>query len=142
MPVIRLLKLSLLNYFSYLPTMKLHYICILILILFLFSSFCTSSTIFRLFSSPFLLHLLFLFCFFAFYFFFFLFFIICIETFENHTHLIIDEVHERSVDGDLLCLLARRFFYHTHFWQLFFIFIFLYHIPSSDCFPQNYLLQL
>ena len=30
------------------------------------------------------------------------------ETFEDHTHLIIDEVHERSVDGDLLCLLARR----------------------------------
>jgi HrpA-like RNA helicase len=30
------------------------------------------------------------------------------ESFDNHTHLIIDEVHERSVDGDLLCLLARR----------------------------------
>jgi ATP-dependent RNA helicase DHX57 len=30
------------------------------------------------------------------------------ETFSDHTHLIIDEVHERSVDGDLLCLLARR----------------------------------
>ena len=43
--------------------MKLHYICILILILFFSSSFCTSSTIFRLFSSPFLLHLLFIFCF-------------------------------------------------------------------------------
>ena len=31
-----------------------------------------------------------------------------LETFSDHTHLIIDEVHERSVDGDLLCLLARR----------------------------------
>lgn len=31
------------------------------------------------------------------------------ETFNDHTHLIIDEVHERSVDGDLLCLLARRY---------------------------------
>ena len=30
------------------------------------------------------------------------------STFRHHTHLIIDEVHERSVDGDLLCLLARR----------------------------------
>ena len=30
------------------------------------------------------------------------------ESFSEHTHLIIDEVHERSVDGDLLCLLARR----------------------------------
>ena len=27
---------------------------------------------------------------------------------QDHSHLIIDEVHERSVDGDLLCLLARR----------------------------------
>ena len=27
---------------------------------------------------------------------------------RNHTHLIIDEVHERSVDGDVLCMLARR----------------------------------
>ena len=30
------------------------------------------------------------------------------EAFYTHTHLIIDEVHERSVDGDILCLLARR----------------------------------
>jgi len=30
------------------------------------------------------------------------------EAFESHTHLIIDEVHERSVDIDILCLLARR----------------------------------
>lgn len=30
------------------------------------------------------------------------------EQFNKHTHLIIDEVHERSVDGDLLCLLARK----------------------------------
>ena len=29
-------------------------------------------------------------------------------AFYSHTHLIIDEVHERSVDGDLLCLLARK----------------------------------
>ena len=29
------------------------------------------------------------------------------SSFRNHTHLIIDEVHERSVDGDVLCLLAR-----------------------------------
>jgi HrpA-like RNA helicase len=32
----------------------------------------------------------------------------CPHVFHDHTHLIIDEVHERSVDGDLLCLLARR----------------------------------
>lgn len=30
------------------------------------------------------------------------------ESFRSHTHLIIDEVHERSVDGDLLCMLAKR----------------------------------
>lgn len=30
------------------------------------------------------------------------------EVFAQHTHLIIDEVHERSVDSDLLCMLARR----------------------------------
>eukprot|EP01041_Mallomonas_annulata_P005183 gene5183-10365_t len=29
-------------------------------------------------------------------------------AFHNHTHIIIDEVHERSVDGDVLCLLTRR----------------------------------
>jgi HrpA-like RNA helicase len=28
--------------------------------------------------------------------------------FLSHTHLIIDEVHERSVDGDILCLFARK----------------------------------
>jgi len=30
------------------------------------------------------------------------------EWFDSHTHLIIDEVHERSVDTDILCLLCRR----------------------------------
>tara|TARA_B110000090_G_C13272009_1_gene404535 strand:- start:59 stop:724 length:666 start_codon:yes stop_codon:yes gene_type:complete len=30
------------------------------------------------------------------------------QAFDDHTHFIIDEVHERSVDSDLLCLLARR----------------------------------
>lgn len=30
------------------------------------------------------------------------------EYFDSHTHLIIDEVHERSVDGDVLCYLAKR----------------------------------
>ncbi len=29
------------------------------------------------------------------------------DSFKNHTHLIIDEVHERSVDGDLICYFAR-----------------------------------
>ena len=28
--------------------------------------------------------------------------------FNSHTHLIIDEVHERSIDTDILCLLCRR----------------------------------
>ena len=30
------------------------------------------------------------------------------EFFESHTHLVIDEVHERSVDCDIICLLCRR----------------------------------
>ena len=30
------------------------------------------------------------------------------SVFDHHTHLIIDEVHERSVDSDVLCLLAKR----------------------------------
>jgi len=30
------------------------------------------------------------------------------QAFETYTHLIVDEVHERSVDGDILCLLAKR----------------------------------
>ena len=29
-------------------------------------------------------------------------------SFNDHTHLIVDEVHERSVDTDVLCLLVRR----------------------------------
>ncbi len=35
------------------------------------------------------------------------------EAFNNHSHLVIDEVHERSVDGDILCLLAKRLL-NTH----------------------------
>jgi ATP-dependent RNA helicase DHX29 len=35
------------------------------------------------------------------------------ETFKDHSHLVIDEVHERSVDTDILCLLARKLL-HTH----------------------------
>lgn len=30
------------------------------------------------------------------------------DAFDNVTHLIIDEVHERSVDSDVLCFLARK----------------------------------
>ena len=30
------------------------------------------------------------------------------EFFDSHTHLVIDEVHERSVDCDIICLLCRR----------------------------------
>lgn len=29
------------------------------------------------------------------------------EAFTHHTHVIVDEVHERSVDGDVLCFLCR-----------------------------------
>ena len=31
-----------------------------------------------------------------------------LETFNNHTHLIVDEVHGRTVDRDLLCYLAKK----------------------------------
>lgn len=30
------------------------------------------------------------------------------DAMRNHTHIIVDEVHERSVDGDVVCLLVRR----------------------------------
>lgn len=30
------------------------------------------------------------------------------ENFTSHTHLIVDEVHERSVDGELLCYLCKK----------------------------------
>lgn len=35
------------------------------------------------------------------------------EKFDKHSHLVIDEVHERSIDTDVLCLLARRLL-HTN----------------------------
>lgn len=31
-----------------------------------------------------------------------------VEKFDDVTHLIIDEVHERSIDSDIICLLAKR----------------------------------
>lgn len=30
------------------------------------------------------------------------------KSFAKFTHLVIDEVHERSADGDILCLLAKK----------------------------------
>ena len=33
--------------------------------------------------------------------------------FAEHTHIIIDEVHERSVEGDMLCMMTRRLM-HTY----------------------------
>ena len=30
------------------------------------------------------------------------------ESFADHTHLILDEIHDRSVESDVLCLLVRR----------------------------------
>ena len=30
------------------------------------------------------------------------------ESFSKYTHLVIDEVHERSADGDIICLLAKK----------------------------------
>jgi len=35
------------------------------------------------------------------------------ESFKDHSHLVIDEVHERSIDTDILCLLARKLL-HSH----------------------------
>lgn len=31
-----------------------------------------------------------------------------LESFSKYTHLVIDEVHERSADGDIICLLAKK----------------------------------
>ena len=36
------------------------------------------------------------------------------RAFQDHSHLIIDEVHERSIDTDILCLLARRLLHAPH----------------------------
>jgi HrpA-like RNA helicase len=30
------------------------------------------------------------------------------DVFASHSHLVIDEVHERSVDSDLLCMFAKK----------------------------------
>ena len=36
------------------------------------------------------------------------------ESFSKYTHLVIDEVHERSADGDILCLLAKKVEWCVH----------------------------
>ena len=33
------------------------------------------------------------------------------EYFSQHTHIIIDEVHERSIEGDTLCMITRNLLY-------------------------------
>ena len=36
-----------------------------------------------------------------------------LESFSKYTHLVIDEVHERSADGDIICLLAKKVRLHS-----------------------------
>lgn len=55
------------------------------------------------------------------------------ESFKKFTHLVIDEVHERSADGDILCLLAKKVHHFLSFSLLHFLssFLFLSFLTSS-----------
>ena len=65
------------------------------------------------------------------------------QSFKKFTHLVIDEVHERSADGDILCLLAKKvthspilfcpslfFLFFLFFLSFFFIFTYLFLISE------------
>jgi HrpA-like RNA helicase len=60
------------------------------------------------------------------------------EAFRHHTHLIIDEVHERSVDGDLLCLLARRLLVENTTLRLILMSATVHTVLYKDYFSKEY----
>lgn len=63
------------------------------------------------------------------------------QSFKKFTHLVIDEVHERSADGDILCLLAKKVTHSPILFALpsfFFFLFFLSFFFSLSLFVLNF----